>query len=289
MKNNQQGKKTAYILPTIRLVFKNFFEHQVGKNAAALAYYLLFALFPLIVFISNLLGLLDLNIIGISNGLQRLLPRDVVGLLETYLEYVSHTSSHILLWFSLIFSIWFPMRAVKGLMDDVRLAYHLSKPQSTVKYMVRQLGYTILLLIVIVLTLLLSTLGQHVLGHINTLVPERIIHLPDLFLLIWQYVRFVPVGFLMYAALGTLYAAALDEWQTKDALMPGIIVALILWMVVSVAFSFYVENFANYSLIYGTLGAVIVLLMWLYLTSVILILGSEINAALMIVKIEHRK
>lgn len=288
MKIKQQGKNTNYLFSTIRLVFKNFFEHQVGKNAAALAYYLLFALFPLMVFISNLLGLLDLNIIGISHGLQRLFPKDVVGLLETYLEYVSHSSSHILLWFSLVFSIWFPMRAVKGLMDDVRLAYHLSKPRSTMKYMVHQLGYTILLLVVIALTLILSTLGQHVLGHINTLFSEQALRLPELFLRIWQYLRFVPVGFLMYAALGTLYAAALDEWQTKESLMPGSVVALVLWMVVSVAFSFYVENFANYSVIYGTLGAVIVLLMWLYMTSVILILGAEINAALMIVRSEKK-
>ena len=83
--------------PAVRLLIQNFFEHNIGKNAAALAYYLLFALFPLLIFISNLLGLLDLNVNEIVQTLQRFLPRDIVELVETYLDHVSHTSSHTLL------------------------------------------------------------------------------------------------------------------------------------------------------------------------------------------------
>ncbi len=270
----------------IRLLVHNFFEHDVGKNAAALAYYLLFALFPLLIFLSNVLGLLELDITSIIQVLQRILPRDIVVLVETYLEYVSSTSSSTLLWFALIFSIWFPMRAAKGLMDDVRLAYHLDKPAEPIRYTVRQLAYTIVLLFVIGLTLLLSALGKQVLIYMNYLIPERTMQISNYFIEIWQYLRFVPVGLLMYAALGTLYAASLDKRQNIKAILPGIIAALTSWMIVSIAFSFYVENFANYTIIYGTLGAMIVLLMWLYMTAVILILGAELNAAILEVRSE---
>ena len=68
--------------------------------------------------------------------------------------------------------------------------------------------------------------------------------------------------------------------------MPGVLVALIGWMVVSAAFSFYVENFANYSVIYGALGTVIVLMMWLNLTAVVLIMGAEVNGALLAMRTE---
>ena len=253
----------------------------MGKNAAALAYYLLFALFPLLIFISNLLGLLNLDITSIIQVLQRILPSDIVGLAESYLEHVSHTSSQVLLWFALIFSIWFPMRAAKGLMDDVRLAYHLDKPANPITYTFRQLVYTIVLLLVIGLTLLFSVFGKQVLGYINYLIPENTMRISAYFIEIWQYLRFVPVALLMYAALGTLYAASLDKRQAIKDILPGIIAALTSWMIVSIGFSFYVENFANYSVIYGTLGAVIVLLMWLYITAVILILGAELNAAIL--------
>lgn len=236
------------------------------------------------IFISNLLGLMELNVSAVTQALHRILPRDIVGLIEAYLGHVSNTSSHALLWFALVFSIWFPMRAAKGLMDDVRLAYHLGKPKRPIGYTLRQLIYTVVLLLVIGLTLLLSTMGEHVLEALHNLLPEGSLQISDYLLGIWQYFRFLPAGILMLAAVGTLYAAALDKRQPVKAILPGILAALLAWMVVSVGFSFYVENFANYSVIYGTLGAVIVLMMWLYMTAAILILGAELNAALLEVR-----
>lgn len=280
----KREKRSNIVIPTLRLLIANFFDHNVGKNAAALAYYLLFALFPMLIFLSNLLGLLDLNISAIIQVLQQFLPKDIVGLVENYLDYVSHTSSQSMLWFALVFTVWFPMRAAKGLMDDVRLAYHLDKPPHPVSYTIRQLIYTVVLLIVIGLTLLFSTMGKHVLGYLNHLIPERTLRISDYLLGIWQYLRFLPTGLLMFAALGTLYAASLDKRQPWKEMLPGIAAALVSWMVVSIGFSFYVENFAHYSVIYGTLGAVIVLLMWLYMTAVILILGAELSAALKTVR-----
>ncbi len=289
IQGDSKPEKKKIFTPTLRLLINNFFDHNVGKNAAALAYYLLFALFPLLIFLSNLLGLLDLNVAAITHALQQFMPKDVVGIIESYLDYVSQTSSHSLLWFSLVFSIWFPMRAIKGLMDDVRLAYHLDKPKNQLGYSLRQFLYTIMFLFAIGLTLLLATLGKRVLGYINYLLLENALRLPNYFLGIWQYLRFVPIGLLMFATLGALYAASLDKKQPAKTLRPGIVFALITWMLVSVAFSFYVENFANYSVIYGTLGAVIVLLMWLYMTAVILILGAELNAALLSIRSGNEK
>ena len=289
LKEMKRNKKRSVVIPALRLVIQNFFEHNVGKNAAALAYYLLFALFPMLIFLSNLLGLLDLNISEIIQILQRFLPKDVVGNVESYLDHVSHTSSQSMLWFALVFTVWFPMRAAKGLMDDVRLAYHLGKPAHPVSYTIRQLVYTVVLLIVVGLTLLFSTLGKQVLGYLNHLIPEKTLRISDYLLTIWQYLRFIPVGALMFAALGTLYAASLDKRQPWEEMLPGITAALLSWIVVSIGFSVYVENFANYSVIYGTLGAVIVLLMWLYMTAVILILGAELNAALRTVRQGNRE
>lgn len=289
LKEMKRNKKRSVVIPALRLVIQNFFEHNVGKNAAALAYYLLFALFPMLIFLSNLLGLLDLNISEIIQILQRFLPKDVVGIVESYLDHVSHTSSQSMLWFALVFTVWFPMRAAKGLMDDVRLAYHLGKPAHPVSYTIRQLVYTVVLLIVVGLTLLFSTLGKQVLGYLNHLIPEKTLRISDYLLTIWQYLRFIPVGALMFAALGTLYAASLDKRQPWEEMLPGITAALVSWIVVSIGFSVYVENFANYSVIYGTLGAVIVLLMWLYMTAVILILGAELNAALRTVRQANRE
>ena len=280
MKAHVNPPAESRLKQTVLLLIRNYSQHNVGKNAAALAYYLLFAIFPLLIFASNLLGLLKLDVYAITQTLSNFLPKDIVGLIESYLDYISHTSGHLLLWFSLVFSIWFPMRAVKGLMDDVRLAHHLSKPPNSLKYRLRQLIYTVVFLVVIILTLALSTLGEHVLGYIGRLLPEYTPRISGFIPDFWQYLRFIPMALLMFAALGALYALSMDKRPPIKQILPGIIAALISWMVVSIGFSFYVENFAHYSLIYGTMGAMIVLLMWLYMTALVLILGAEFNAAL---------
>lgn len=280
---NPTGRST--VRPALRLLAANAMEHNAGKSAAALAYNLLFAIFPLLIFVNNLLGVLNLDVYAITQTLGQILPKDIVGLIESYLDYVTHTSGHLLLWFSLVFSIWFPMRAVKGLMDDVRQAYQLGKPPNLLKYWLRQLIYTVVFLVVIVLTLALSVLGEQVLGYISRLLPENMPRISGFIPDFWQYLRFVPMALLMLAALGALYALSMDKMPPIRQIFPGMAAALISWMLVSIGFSFYVENFASYSLIYGTMGAVIVLMMWLYMTAMILILGAELNAALM--QVQH--
>lgn len=95
-----------------------------------------------------------------------------------------------------------------------------------------------------------------------------------------QYLRFALLATIMFAVVGLLYAVAQDRKNRVRTIMPGVVLAMVAWLVVSIGFSAYVENVADYSVIYGTLGAVIVLLVWLYLTSFVLILGAEFNAAL---------
>ena len=102
-------------------MLRRYYTHDVARDSAALTYYLLFAIFPLLIFISTLLGLLDLDIAYITSVLEPLLPVDVVDVIQSYLEYVSANQSRQLLWFSLIFSIWFPMRATGCLMHSLRV------------------------------------------------------------------------------------------------------------------------------------------------------------------------
>lgn len=265
---------------TIGHMAQNYYRHGIGINSAALAYYFMFALFPLLIFISNLLGLLNLNIYSITHTLGKILPSAIVGIIETYFEYVTSTSNHTLLWFSLVFSIWFPLRAVQGLMGDVRRAYGLGMPKRIISYTIKQLIFTIVFLAVIILTLLLSLMGENVITFIINLFPKSTFDVSEYVLGIWQYIRFLPIAALMFATIGVLYAMALEHIKPVKDIMPGITLSLISWLVVSIGFSFYVENFAHYSLIYGTIGAVVILLIWLYLTSLILILGAEFNAAL---------
>lgn len=262
---------------------RRYFHHDVGRQSAALAYYLLFTLFPFLIFLSSLLGLLKLDVSEILGALQPLLPAEVLDVAEAYLEYASRTSSAAMLWFGLIFSIYFPMRAADCLMRAVRRAYHLPRPGNHLVYRFKVLLYTVFLLVAIAATLSLATVSQRMLAFLG-----KYITLPLVFVELWDLLRFLMLAVVVFGAVGLLYAMAQDSRQPGRNVVPGVITSLAAWMALSAAYSFYVENFANYSLIYGTLGTMVVLMIWLYLTATVLIMGAEINDTLMSLRGDSR-
>lgn len=264
-------RKNGFYQLVSGLVFR-YNRHDVGQQGAALAYYLLFSLFPLLIFVSSLLGLLHLNVEDALEILATVLPSSVVELCEAYLIYVSKTASRAMLWFSLVFSIYFPMRAANCLMRSVRRAYGLKRPEHLVRYYTRVLLFTVVLILVIILSLALITFGERLLLYLagRTRFAQALIRL-------WNYLRFLLLALILFATLGMLYALAQDERQSAGAVLPGAVSAMAAWMILSVGFSFYVENYAHYSVIYGTLGAVMILMIWLFLSGVTLIMGAELN------------
>lgn len=269
------------VLKGASALFLRYFDHRVARDSAALTYYLLFALFPLLIFLSNLLGLLHLNVEGVLRELSGVMPNEVVSLIEDYLVYVSAASNRTLLWFSLVFSIYSPFSAANTLFLCVRKAYGLERSGATFpRYQLRVLLYTVFLIASMVLTLALSTVGRRVLSFLS-----RYIYVSDVFMRLYTSLRFVLLGVIVFSVIALLYALALDGHREKSSIWPGLLTSMAVWLVLSMLFSLYVERAERYSLIYGSIGTIIVLLLWLYLTSTMLIMGAEINAFLL----ERRK
>ncbi|MEG0779774.1 MAG: YihY/virulence factor BrkB family protein [Oscillospiraceae bacterium] len=259
----------------IYLLIQRYYQHDVARESAALAYYLLFTLFPFLIFLSSLLGLLHLDITGILAGLAEVMPRDVLEFIEVYLTYVSETSSPQMMVFGLVFSVYFPMRATNSLMRSVRKAYHLGPPAHAVRHMLKTLLYTVFLFLTIGAALILLVVSRSVL-----LFLVEHVALPRLVADLWTALRFPAIAVLMSFALCLLYAMAQDRRQPARNILPGVCGSLTVWLVLSAGFSFYVENFANYSVIYGSIGAVIVLMIWLYMSATTLVIGAEFNGML---------
>ncbi len=258
---------------------QRYVTHDIAQQGAALAYYLLFSLFPLLILTSSLISQLDLDISGILRTLSAILPSGVIALVESYLGYASEHTGRSMLFFSLIFSVYFPMRATRCLMRAVRRAYRLPPPKNRVLYLLRVLFYTVLLLFSVLLTLLLASLGREAAGALASFLA-----LPRQFAAIWGLVRFALLGLIVFAALGILYAVAQDHFPRVSAVLPGAFLSTLAWIILSALYSFYVEYISNYALIYGALGTVVALLIWLYLTALTLILGAEINDMLVCIR-----
>ena len=266
----------------VYLLVRRFLRHNVGAQSAALAFYLLFMLFPFLIFISALLGLLHLDVAGILAVLAEFLPAQVVDVVEVYLTYVGSSPSPQLLVFGLVFSIYFPMRATNALMRSVRTAYHLG-PAHGVAQALKTLLYTVLLIAAIALTLVLMSVSDRVLAYCvaNFGLPAFIAEL-------WAKLRFPLAAVVGYFALFLLYALAQDGRQPWRNIWPGTLAALAAWMGLSWLYAWYVEHIAHYSLLYGSIGTVIVLLIWLNLSATALIMGAELNGTLISLRKETR-
>lgn len=254
---------------------QRYYAHDVARDSAALTYYLLFAIFPLLIFISTLLGLLELDIAYITSVLEPLFPADVLNVVRSYLEYVSANPSRQLLWFSLVFSIWFPMRASGCLMHSLRKAFGRSAPESLWRSQLRILLFTVWLILVIAVTLCLVVVGRTVLEFVG-----RFVSVTEAFITAWSSLRFVVLALVMVVTLVVLYMLSQGQRRPLREVLPGVASSLAAWMVLSMAFSYYVEHVGQYSVLYGSIATVIVVLLWLYMSGQVLILGAEFSAAL---------
>lgn len=255
-----------------------YFQHDVGKSAAALTYYLVFAMFPFLIFLSMLLGFLKLPLIPLTGQASNLLPEDIIMILNIGIVHITERRSSAVLAVGLIFTLWPPMRAVHSLMDSINHAYGGEKYPSLLRYRLLTFLFTLCIILFIVVAMLILLIGEGVLGLISKFWPLSLN-----FIALWGKLRFIPLGVMLYGILASLYYVAPNPRPAKRYVFPGAIAALVTWLIFSMGFAYYVDNLANYSVIYGSIGAIIVFLMWLYFSGVVILMGAEFNHALMTV------
>ncbi len=267
--------------PVILELFFRYNDDNVGMKAAALSYYLIFSIFPMLILLSMLIGSLHIDVASLNGILDKFLPEDMIEVLKSYLVYVTDSYSSTLMSFAIVFSVYFPWRFIKSLMESIRTSFDLGKSTHLLRDLLRQLLCTLLLPLTITLCLILIIFGQNVITWICSFLLRGTVRLSAFLLSLWQVLRFAAAALIMGLSLGILYEASMDKPVKIRELFPGILFSIAAWVLASMIFSFYVENFANYSVIYGAIGGFMVLLLWLYLSGSIFILGSELNAILL--------
>ncbi len=251
-------------------------EKNLFLVAGGVTYYVLLALFPALIALVSLYGLVSspAQVEQQVNAMSGLLPGSAQQLIGTEMHAIAGASGGALsigLVISLAFALWSASRGMSGLMSALDIAYGQEERRSIIWFNVIALVLTIGLLVtgivaialVAVLPALVSAVG---IGSNFFKWVALIVEWPLL------------MAFLM-TALAILYRYAPDreaaQWQWAS---PGAAVATVLWIVGSILFSVYVANFNNYNATYGSLGAVVVLMTWLYLTAFVVVLGAAINA-----------
>jgi len=257
----------------IRLLIKRYFQDQVGRSAAELAYYLLFSLFPLLIFINAAISMLHLSPQALSSAVENLLPPQAAQLLTAYLRYIQDLDTPLLLYACLFLTVYALSRASTSLLRALSGAYRLPRRNRT--NLITGVLLSIILLVSLVMLMLVLVVSENVLLQVN-----RFFALPELLLRLWNLLRVMVVPAYMLIVLSCFYATVGRRRYAFRHALSGAFFAVILGFGVSTAFSYYINHATRYSLLYGSLTAFMVLMLWLYLISAVIVLGGELNVIL---------
>lgn len=259
-------------------VAANLIDHRLSLTAAGVAFFGFLSLFPAIAAQVIIYGLLadPAELSAHLQSLSAFLPQQVVAVFSDRLESVVASGNTSELGIGVLISIaitfWSGSRGVAALVDMIGVAYRQKDTRSYVRSSVLSLFLTVGMLVMLIVTLTLVAIVPVILEYIPLPPPAA-----DLLAL----TRWPIVLTLFCASLCILYKLAPDRDDARLVwLLPGSLLATVQWGIMSVGFSYYVENFGSYDATFGALSAIIVLLLWLYYTVLIVALGAELNAEL---------
>ena len=253
-----------------------YFTKCVSRAAAALAYFLILTFFPILICISAFVNELHLDIAYLLEQAAPFLPEGVLVMFREYLTYIDTNQSAVMLITGAFLTVLSASAAVRGLMNIMGELYGRTTFQG-ISQLVASVLFAVLLLITIYLSLAVVVTGNwffHLLGQLLKLegLAERFG--------LWQSMKYLLLLGMVFLFILLLYRFAAPLERPRPPVVPGALLASAVLAVASMIFSFLMGNSTRYSLIYGSLASVIILLVWLYLCGNILIMGGVVNYVL---------
>ncbi len=263
------------VVKDIKNLTFRFNDDDVLALASQLAYSLIFAFFPFIIFLMTLLGYSTINSREVLAGLNEMLPQGTLNMVKNTIIEVVDTRNPNLLSVSLLVTLWSASGGFNAVIKGLNKAYDESEHRNFFRVQFTAVLCTIGLTVIMFLMILLLVFGE-ILG--NTLAFK--LGFSKEFTVAWNIIRYIIINLFTIFIFAAVYRYTPCRRLIWKEVIPGAIFASIGLIAVSIGFAFYVNNFGNYSRIYGSIGGVIILLTWLFLMSIIIIMGGELNATL---------
>lgn len=259
-------------------VYQEMFRTRAFTMAAAMSYYFLLAMVPLLIFLSAMLGYLPIpNLFDqLLDILAVLVPADAMQMVERILTNLLIPHRGGLLSFGLLSYLWTASGGFAASIDALNVAYDVKQTRSWWRDRVQALLLTFTTGMLSLVGLLLIIVGPRF-GHLLA----ELFPIPALFSDTWPILRLVTIFVTVVVAIEIQYYLAPNRKQRFRDTLPGAVVAVGGIFLSSSVLSFYFSHFANYNKTYGSLGAVIILMLWFYVVALILVAGAELNAELL--------
>lgn len=248
-------------------------EDKILGHAAELAYYFLLALFPMLIFLTSLIGFLPGLREAIFTALAKFVPGDAMRLVSQTISDVTRHRSGGLVSFGVLGALWAASGGVNAVMGTLNAAYDVREERSFWKIRLIAIGLTIMLALLVVGGTALLMFGDSFAVWLAALFG-----MGAAFTVVWSAVHYLVGLALLFLGLELIYYFGPNVEQDWKWVTPGAVFAVVSMVIASLLFSLYLRFAPDYSATYGSLGAVVVLMLWLYLMGAVILIGGEINA-----------
>ena len=260
----------------IKKMIKRYISHNLSATSAYISYYWILAFFPFLIFVISILTYTKLPTGIFMEYVAKVIPSALVPQVESTInQFIMYRSTTLLSAGGLI-TLWTAGTAVNALIRGIHSAYNLTYVRPFIISRLLAIGYTVLLALLLIFLMVGLIFGNRVGNYLFSILDmNKGIFMPlwNIARLIMPFIALVVVIFIMYRFIPRRYIKYTNVW-------PGVIFTSVGWYVFSLVFSIYVDNYSKYNQLYGSIGSVFILLIWLYGSSTLLLIGAEINALL---------
>ena len=248
---------------------------NVSIISAGVAFYSFLAIFPAIAALVSIYGLITdpQQIQDQLNQLSQVMPQQAYTIIETQLQELAKTPGSTLGWslvISILFSIWSANKGVKSLFTGIEIAYYSDESRGFIKENALSLLFTFIAIILIIISLALIVAFPAIVDQLG---------LSSGIKTLIEWARWIILALIVVFFLGKIYQYAPTKPNPEFKwVLPGAILATVVWLLASWGFSYYVSNFGSYGEMYGSISAVVVMLLWLFITCFIILIGAEVNS-----------
>ena len=248
-------------------------DDDLAAMSAQISYYLILAFFPFLFFLINLLSFTPLpNRLLIAN-FNAILPQETALLVKTMLTETVQAKSGAMLVLSMLASLWAASRGMSAIIRGLNHSYGVKESRRFVRLnmvaLLSTVGLSVMVLISFIMIVLGRIIGSTIFGYMGA---------KSLFYSIWSFLRYGITFGLLLTTFYLIYRYLPNRKLTGNHVLAGTIFTTVGWIGASLLFSFYVNNFGSYATVYGSLGGMFALIFWLYLSTLIFLLGGAINA-----------
>ncbi|KFE53809.1 YihY/virulence factor BrkB family protein [Pseudomonas syringae] len=251
-----------------------FLDDEMSTYASALAYQMLFSLFPFLLFLIALIGFLHLPDFFSWLRLQSelVLPPQALEQVNPVIDQLQQSKGG-LLSIGIFIALWTASAGVRLMMSAMNAAYDVVEARPVWKRIPLSVLYTIGIAMMMLAVAALMVTGPQVM---NWLAAQ--IGMEEFIVTLWTILRWPLIVMLLMVAVALIYYVMPDVKQEFRFITPGSVLAVVVWIMASLGFGYYVKTFADYNAMYGSIGAIIVLLLYFYISAAVLLLGAEMNA-----------